>query len=205
MQRIGIFGGTFNPVHSGHLRIVNGFQNALGFDKILVIPTYIPPHKTSSDLASSEDRLEMCRLAFTDPVFEVCDIEINRGGKSFTYDTLLQLKEIYKDAEFSLIIGSDMFLSFHEWHRAEDILEMCSVCATVREDNENISDLEEYAKKYFPKQAERLRMVLIDFDPLEVSSTQLRQMLSKGQDVSHLVPKAVLEYIKQRGLYDAEH
>ncbi|MEG0978697.1 MAG: nicotinate (nicotinamide) nucleotide adenylyltransferase [Oscillospiraceae bacterium] len=203
MQRIGIFGGTFNPPHSGHLRLVKAFEKQKGFDKILIIPTYIPPHKESPQLASCEDRIEMCHLAFTDPVFEVCDIEINRGGKSFTYDTLVQLKDIYKGAEFSLIIGSDMFQTFHEWHRAKDIFEMCTVCASVREDDEKLSDLHEYAQKYFPKQASKLKMVLIDFDPLDVSSTQLRQMLEKGQDISHLVPQAVLEYIKIRGLYNA--
>ncbi len=203
MQKIGIFGGTFNPPHSGHLRLAEAFAKEMDFDKILVIPTFVPPHKKSSQLASCEDRLNMCRLAFTNPIFEINDIEINRGGKSYTYDTLLQLKEQYKDAEFSLIIGSDMFLSFHEWHRAEDIFKMCNICATVREDSEKLSDLHKYAKSHFPKQAEKLKLVLIDFDPIEVSSTQLRQMLNDGLDISELVPKEVVKYIEDRGLYNA--
>jgi len=205
MQKIAIFGGTFNPPHMGHIRLVNAFEEQRGFDKVLIIPTYIPPHKESKQLASCEDRLQMCHLAFSEPIFEVSDIEIKREGKSYTYDTLIQLAEIYKDAQFYLIIGSDMFLTFHEWKRAEDIFDLCTVCASMREDDETLADLQEYAKKFFPKQADKLKIVLSDFEPLEVSSTQLRQMLADGQDVSNLVPKAVVEYINSRGLYDAEY
>ncbi len=204
MQKIAIFGGTFNPPHMGHLRLVKSFEQQKGFDKILIIPTYTPPHKESDQLASCEDRLQMCRLAFQDPIFEISDIEVKRKGKSYTYDTLIQLIEIYKNAHFHLIIGSDMFLTFHEWKRAQDIFELCTVCASVRNDDETLADLQKYAKDYFPKQADRLKIVLSDFEPLEISSTQLRQMLAKGQDVSYLVPKEVVEYINSRGLYNAD-
>lgn len=203
MQKIAIFGGTFNPPHMGHIRLVKAFEEQKGFDKVLIIPTYLPPHKQSTQLASCEDRLQMCRLAFSQPVFEISDIEVQRGGKSYTYDTLKQLAKVYKDAQFYLIIGSDMFLTFHEWRMAEEIFDLCTVCAALREDDKSLAELQEYAKKFFPERADKLNIVLSDFKPLEVSSTQLRQKIGEGQDVSNLVPKAVLEYINGRGLYNA--
>ncbi|NLL03911.1 MAG: nicotinate (nicotinamide) nucleotide adenylyltransferase [Clostridiales bacterium] len=202
MQKIAIFGGTFNPPHMGHLRLVKSFEQQNGFDKILIIPTYTPPHKNSDQLASGFDRLQMCLLAFDAPNYEISDIEIKRGGKSYTSDTLKQLKEIYKDTSFHLIIGSDMFLTFHEWKNPQEIFDMCTICASVRDDDKTLEDLQKYAKEYFPNQADKLKIMLCDFEPLEVSSTQLRQMLANGQDVSHLVPKKVVEYINSRGLYN---
>lgn len=205
MQKIAIFGGTFNPPHMGHLRLVKSFEQQNDFDKILIIPTFTPPHKESSQLASSFDRLEMCRLAFDDPKFKISDIEINRGGKSYTFDTLVQLKKIYPDAHFYLIIGSDMMLTFHQWKKPQEIFELCTVCASVRDGDNSLDDLQNYVKEYFPNQADKLKIMLSDFKPLEVSSTQLRKMIEKGRDVSHLVPKKVVEYINNRGLYNANN
>ena len=98
-MKIGLFGGTFNPVHSGHVNLVKNFKEKLNLDKVLVIPTATPPHKEAKELASSEDRIEMCKLAFGD-LAEVSDVEIRRGGKSYTVETLEELKKIYKNDDF---------------------------------------------------------------------------------------------------------
>lgn len=199
MSNVAILGGTYNPPHFGHKRLIEAFTKKYNFDKILIIPTYTPPHKSSKDLVSSEDRLNMCKLAFKEPIFEVSDIEIKRKGKSYTYLTLKELKEKYKDANFYLIIGSDMLLSFHTWKNTSEIFDMCTVCAASREDEIGMDRLNVYTKSYFPDR----EIELIEFKPLEISSTELRKMFRENRDTSKYVDKSVLDYIKCRGLYNA--
>lgn len=203
MPNVAIFGGTFNPPHLGHKRLIEAFTKQHDFDKILIIPTFIPPHKTSPDLASCEDRLNMCKLAFKEPKFEVSDMEMKRGGKSYTYLTLTELKKRYINANLYLVVGSDMFLSFHEWKNPENIFEMCTVCAATRKDEIGLSDLYSYAKEKFPSQKDNMKIELIDFKPLEISSTKLRQMIGRDASVTSFVDESVLDYIYSRGLYNA--
>lgn len=192
-MKIGIFGGTFNPVHKGHVNLVKNFKEKLNLDKVLVIPTGTPPHKQAKELASSEDRINMCKLAFGN-LAEVSDIEIARGGKSYTVETLEALKEIYKDDDFYFLVGSDMLLSFKRWYRWEDILSMCTLCATDRNYEETCKDAD---GDFFEK------IIFCDFDKTVVSSSEVRQKLTKGEDVSHLLPQEVEIYIKEKGLYNA--
>ena len=141
-MKIGLFGGTFNPVHNGHINLVKNFKDKLSLDKVLVIPTAVPPHKQAESLVSSEDRLNMCRLAFSS-LAEVSDVEIERGGRSYTVETLEELKKIYKDDDLYFLVGSDMLLSFKRWYRWEDILTMCTLCATDRDNEETCRDADE--------------------------------------------------------------
>ena len=191
-MKIGLFGGTFNPVHNGHINLVKNFKEKLSLDKVLVIPTAVPPHKQAESLVSSEDRLNMCRLAFG-TLAEVSDVEIARGGRSYTVETLEELKKIYKDDDLYFLVGSDMLLSFRRWYRWEDILTMCTLCATDRDNEETCRDADE---DFFSK------IIFCDFPKTVVSSSEVREKLYDGTDVSDLVPEEVIKYIREKGLYN---
>lgn len=191
-MKIGLFGGTFNPVHKGHVNLVKNFKEKLCLDKVLVIPTAVPPHKQAESLVSSEDRLCMCRLAF-EGLAEVSDVEIARGGKSYTVETLEELKKIYKDDDFYFLVGSDMLLSFKRWYRWEDILSMCTLCATDRDNEKTCLDAD---KEFFSK------IIFCDFPKTVVSSSEVREKLFSQKDVSDLVPEEVEKYIREKGLYN---
>lgn len=191
-MKIGLFGGTFNPVHKGHVNLVKNFKEKLSLDKVLVIPTAVPPHKQAESLVSSEDRLNMCRLAFSS-LAEVSDVEIARGGRSYTVETLEELKKIYKDDDLYFLVGSDMLLSFKRWYRWEDILTMCTLCATDRDNEETCRDADE---EFFSK------IIFCDFPKTVVSSSEVREKLALGEDVSKLLPEEVEKYIREKGLYN---
>jgi len=198
MQNLAIFGGSFNPVHNGHLTLAKNFTNRLQADKTLIIPSNTPPHKSADELASAAARLEMCRLAVSGlPGFEVSDIEINRQGRSYTVDTLRQLRGIYPCSRLFLIVGADMLLTLHLWKDYRDILDMAVVCAAPR--NRQLADqLFEYAKTRLPKTAQ---VIIESFPPVIVSSTEIRERIKKDLDVSHMLPTKVQEYIECSGLY----
>ncbi|MEE1010982.1 MAG: nicotinate (nicotinamide) nucleotide adenylyltransferase, partial [Acutalibacteraceae bacterium] len=181
--KIGIFGGTFNPPHKGHTRLANEAVKTLGFDKMLIIPSCIPPHKIPGKLASGEDRLEMCRLAFEDDVFEISSMELERGNRSYTVETLRELKKIYPDDELYFIIGSDMLSTFTQWYCWEEILSLSYICAASRE-NGYVPDLSVYTDE------QKKRFVLLDAEPLEVSSTQLRNLIANDEECG-LIDKKV--------------
>lgn len=203
MEKVGIFGGTYNPPHVGHLNIVKIFAKKYELDKMLIIPTYIPPHKDPSVLASCEDRLEMCRLTFKGEPFETSSIEIDRKGRSYTDDTLKMLKGMYKKAQFFLLVGDDMLTTLHEWKRPDDILDMCTIVASVRSDKMNVSQLEEYSKAYFPNEYREGKIQFLDITPLELSSTEIRNRIKCNESIDGLVTKETYEYIFSRGLYGA--
>lgn len=204
MQRIGIFGGTFNPIHMGHVRLAQHYIRELQLDKLLIIPTKYPPHKVARDLVSSRHRLEMCRLAFADvPEVEVSDIEIQRPGRSYTVDTIRQLRKIYPQDKLFLIVGGDMFRSFKNWYLFDEILLNCTLCTAARERGE-LRELNRY-KIVLSQYSENLQ--ILDMPVLELSSTEVRGKLSRGEDCSALVDERVLDYIRENDLYhpDLEH
>ncbi|WP_052446840.1 nicotinate-nucleotide adenylyltransferase [Candidatus Soleaferrea massiliensis] len=200
MQKIGVFGGSFNPIHSGHIHLAEKAAEQFGLDKVLLIPANIPPHKKAVGLVSGEDRLHMCSLAAEDhPLFEVSDIEIKRKGKSYTYDTLKALKKEYEDAQFYLIIGSDMFLTFHTWHRFEDILKMSFLCTAPRS-REQMFQLRNYRQNLGAK---REKVYLMDMQVVPLSSTHIREHLKVGMPLGGgVLPEAVQHYIEETGLYN---
>lgn len=192
-MKIALLGGTFDPPHLGHRKLCENFIQMMDFDKILVIPTYIPPHKVRERISGSEDRLNMCRLAFEGiEKVEVSSIEIDRGGKSYSYDTLRLLKEKYPGSELFFLMGTDMFDSFHKWYRYEDILSLCKLCVCRRYDNDK--------KDFLPPEFSD-RVIFCGDEPFEVSSTEIREKIKNGEDVSNLLKKDVYEYILTRKLY----
>lgn len=198
MKSIGIFGGTFNPIHNGHVNLIEKVIESLRLDKIIIMPTKIPPHKIAINLASSSDRLEMCRLAFNSiPKIEVSDYEISQGGKSFSVFTLRHLKEMYPQAEIYLFMGSDMILSFHTWHLYKEILKLATIVAVSRinEDKENIVEYSKIIDDLGGK------CIIIQIEPYEISSTQIRKAISQNQEYSCYLPEKVVNYIRSNNLY----
>lgn len=202
MQKIGIFGGTYNPPHVGHVNIVSNFIESYAPDKMLIIPTYTPPHKISPDLASAEDRLEMCRRTFDSSVFEVSGIETERQGKSYTYDTLLELGRQNPDAKFYFLVGDDMLTTLHKWKNPEGILELCTIVAAVRSDRLTEDALREFAQEKYPDQYAQGKFEFLKMKPLELSSTVIRDKIKQGASIHNLVTPLTEEYILTRGLYN---
>lgn len=199
-MKTGIFGGTFNPPHNGHKKYAREIIGRLGLDRLIVIPTCVPPHKSEEKPVSGEDRFEMTKLCFSDiPEAEVSDIELCRGGKSYTVDTVTELSEKYPHDELIFIMGSDMLLSFHRWREPHEILRKVKICAVTRLGSITKSELESYVDKYFSP--ERDRFIIEDFSPLEISSTEVRNAVQNGGDTDGLLDKRVAEYIKKKELY----
>ncbi len=197
-MRTGIFGGTFDPPHNGHVSALEAFIREVKPDRVLVFPTGTPPHKPDGK-ASDTDRLEMAKLAFSCfPNTEVCDYEVEKGGKSYSVETLEWLKDRYPEDEFIFYTGSDMFLSFHRWYRAERIMSLCSVAAFSRtgSDREALDAQAEFLREKYGAS-----VCVYDFTPQVVSSTDIRSAVENGDDISDKVPEKVREYIEEHGLY----
>lgn len=199
-RRIGIYGGTFNPPHSGHVHLARTLAQALGLERVLIIPANLPPHKQAHELASGADRMEMCRLAFPDEPFEISGLELSRGGKSYTCDTLAALQKQYGNAEFYLFMGTDMLLSFHQWRNPGEILRMCRLAVAARGGMEEYASLESYIRGG-PLGDLSSRVILCTVRPVPVSSTELRKKLREGREVKGLIPGEVCHYILEKGLY----
>jgi nicotinate-nucleotide adenylyltransferase len=196
--KIIIFGGTFNPIHCGHIHLAECFADILGADRVILIPTNVPPHKRAPDLADAEDRLAMCRLAVkANERFYVSDIEIARGGQSYTSETLTELHRQYPDAQLYLVTGEDMFLTLEQWHDPQAIYRFATICAAPRSP-QGTEALLEYAKKIERKGA-KTRIENIAYYP--ISSTMVRDAVKAGQSISSLVPAAVEQYIREKKLY----
>ena len=197
MQKIGIFGGTFNPPHIGHQRLVLAAAGRLGLDEVLIMPACIPPHKQPTQLACARDRVNMCTLGLCpDSRFKVSTLEIDRGEKSYTVETLEQLSTQYRSAEFYLIIGSDMLESFTRWYRWQDILALARVCAAQRENGAGCVLSEELTP------GQRKRITVIPFEPLEISSSEIRRRIISGESTAGLLESDVRDYIDKNRLYD---
>ena len=196
-MKIGIFGGAFNPVHNGHMHLANAYYNELKLDKLIFIPTAKPPHKTSEHFVSSDDRINMLSLAIGEKPYEISTIELERNEVSYTYDTLILLKKEYPDDKLFLIVGSDQFFYFDKWYRYREILNMVTLCTLARENDEERKKIVEYAKKLGIDKD----FCLLNTPVLKVDSTEIRNSIKTGEDVSSLLPNGVLEYIKEKGLY----
>lgn len=202
MLRVGVYGGTFAPIHNGHVAAAKAFMEQMKLDYLFVIPAYLPPHK---QIDASDDplfRLKMCELAFegVDGVV-ISDVEIRRGGKSYTYDTLKELTR--PDTRLFLLCGTDMVLTFDQWYRFEDIFRMCYPTYVRREEdplltNRVVAKIGEYYRKY----GVMFRRIMTD--PIELSSTDIRRAVQQGKDISGMVPPRVAEFIQSHQLYTEE-
>ncbi|MDR1565368.1 MAG: nicotinate-nucleotide adenylyltransferase [Oscillospiraceae bacterium] len=198
MKKLGILGGTFNPVHLGHRQIADYFATAIPLDEVLIIPAGAPPHKDYIGSVSDIHRMEMCKIAFNSPLYHISDIELKRSGKSYTVDTLRELRRERPEDKLYFIMGADMFLSFKQWKEFEAILELAAICAAPRE-GQAAECLHSYAQA--PELAGG-QFYIAEQSFAQISSTQVRNLLASGGDVSSLIDMQVLEYIKLNKLYE---
>ncbi len=196
MKKIAIYGGSFDPPHKGHKLLAENLASVCGARKVMIIPTALSPFKNSSS-ATAVDRLNMCKLFFKENLFSISDIEIKRGGKSYTVDTLTQIKAEYPDAELFLFMGDDMLLSFDKWYKHEEILRLATiVCACRTENLEELDNMKEFVKKVLKAED---RVIICESIPFEISSTEIRSSLKDG--VNKGLSEEIYDYIVQRGLY----
>lgn len=198
-RRIGILGGTFDPIHLGHLALAESAGEELELEKVLFIPAGHPPHKKDRLITEARHRQRMTELAIAgNPRFALSTIDLVRSGLSYTVDTLRLLSAEYVGAELFFIIGADSLLDLPTWYRPAEILQLAIVAAAGRPGfslDQFESKLGELYRKY------RHRIVLFEAPSLDISSTMLRERLVAGRSVRYLVPDAVLEYIAANDLY----
>ena len=195
---VGIFGGTFDPIHNGHIKLALTAYRELCLDKVIIIPAYIPPHKTENKITDEIHRVNMTRLAVEEyPFFEVSTLEIDRKGKSYTADTLTALKEQYNRLVF--ILGADSYMALEGWYHPEIIFKKAEIACAYR-DGIDRTVLEEIAEKY-KRQYNGVSHIL-GMPDTDISSTDIRRMISHDEDVKGLVPDIVMTYIKDNKLYE---
>ncbi len=197
MKRIGIFGGTFNPVHNGHIHLARAAYDVLKLDKLIIVPSNIPPHKPAEGIYPNDIRLEMCRLAFSDyPDFEVSEYEMKRTGKSYSIYTAQHFSHIYPECSIFMIVGSDMFLSFDKWYMYKDILKLVSLAVVSR----NANDIEQLENKA-TELSKYGNINIIRVPSYPVSSTQIRCKIKNNEKYSCYLPQKVVQYISLNNLY----
>ena len=193
MSLTAIFGGTFNPFHKGHYEMLNALNECKAVSKILVMPDKIPPHKEVDFLATDDDRFNMCKIAAADfNKAEVCDIEFKRQGKSYTYDTVKLLKEIFPNDNLAFVCGGDMLVYFDKWYKYEELMKMLPFIVFSRTSTENtefLSCIEKFKNM-------GMQIILMDDEISNISSTDFRNF-----PAANLLPEKIYNYIKERGLY----
>ncbi len=191
-----IFGGTFNPIHIGHFEMLDALEKCENIEKILILPDKVPPHKVCDFMASDEDRIKMCEIAVKKfSKAELCLLEFKREGKSYSFDTVTFLKEMYPNKKFAFVCGGDMLITLDKWYRADELLKMVPFIAFRRLD---IDDT------VFDEKCQYLRSLGADitiFDEriTNVSSTEIRADISKAK---HLLDSDVYEFVVEKGIYN---
>ncbi len=200
MERIGIYGGSFNPPHIGHIQAAKQAVEALNLSKLLVIPAGIAPHKQMpGNSPTPQQRLDMLRLTLADcPEIEVSDLELKREGPSYTYETILHLREEYPEATLILFMGTDMFLSIHTWKNAEIILKNATLGVFYRGDKGETQSIEE---KKAELEQQGVKIEVVQNVAIPISSTQMRRLLA-FRCAGAFLPEGVLDYIREHRLYD---
>ena len=198
-MRVGIYGGTFSPVHNGHVAAAKAFMEQMWLDILYIIPTGVTPHKTMKGDTTAADRLEMCRLAFegVEGVI-VSDLEMRREGKSYTVDTLRELYD--PDGRLFLLMGTDMLLTLDKWREPEEIFRLCYPVYVRREnDGELDQAIVEKISSYQKKYGKVVRRIVTP--AIELSSTDVRAAVAEGFPIEGAVPPTVAAYIRDRDLY----
>lgn len=200
MKKVGIFGGTFNPVHTAHLIIAETARENAGLDDILFVPSGCSYLKDTSEILPAKDRINMTGLAIEDnPHFALSTIEIDRGGNSYTCDTLVELKKHYPDQEYYLIVGADNLFTMEEWKDAEVVFQNAKILAAVR-GNRKRSDMEERMAQL--KEKYGADILLLDVRHVDISSSMIRKKVAEGRSIRYIVPDKVREYILKNHLYE---
>ncbi len=209
-MKIAILGGSFNPIHLGHLAVADEVCTSLGYEKVLFVPSFVPPHKQMNNQISAYDRAKMVELACEDDErFELEDCEIQRGGTSWTYDTICFLEKKYSPKEkIGLIIGTDLFSTFHLWNHAKELSEKCQLILAERPFQNQNKDFQnkalgKYAEFENQKQDKTFfkDAIILNNKMLPISSTEIRERVMKKSAFRYLVPSKVFKYIIKGNLY----
>ncbi len=199
-QRIAMFGGTFNPIHNGHIALAEAAAKAADA-RVLLIPTYLPPHKSDDGLIGGRHRLAMCRLAAAAyPFLSVSDMELQRGGNSYTVDTLLALKERYPDAALYLACGGDMLVTLWQWRRYEEIIRLAAIIAVERPGTDRAA----FEEGIHRVEGDGGRVLPARMEPVALSSSEIRRRIAAGLPVDGLLPAGVADYIAAHHLYQGK-
>ena len=219
-MRLGLLGGTFNPIHNGHLAIARQTREALALDRILFIPTNDPPHKAPENLASAKDRYEMVRLAIgADPILAISDVELRRSGTSYSIDTVRQLQqENGPQTELFFLIGLDAFLDLPSWHQPDKLLTLCSFIVISRPglsfqalstlsllaplSQQSLIDLDKGRSSKLTVQMGTHSLICLRLPPSDISASEIRSKFKQGLPTASLLPPKVESYILQHHIYD---
>ena len=198
-RRIGILGGTFNPIHLGHLLMAQDAMEQVGLDRVKFIPSATPPHKAADTLASERDRLQMIRLAIRgNDRFDADDIEIQRGGRSYSVDTLTELRRREPRADFYFIIGADSLRELHLWREVERVVSLCTFVTVPRPGFEPKPVVD---RRLDAATRRRLRQHVLHGHSCDIASREIRARVASGRPIRYLVPDAVYQYMRRRKLY----
>lgn len=195
MPKTAIFGGTFNPFHIGHYEMLKALNNDPDIEKILVLPDKIPPHKVCDFMADDETRIKMCEIVVRDfNKAELCLIEFEREGKSYSYDTVMLLKEKYPMTEFTFVCGGDMLVFFDKWYRYEDLMKEVSFTVFKRTDTDYL-EFSDCIKRF-----SRMGMKITVMEEIitDISSTKIRSDFSSSE---HLIPTKIYNFLKEKRIY----
>ena len=199
-KRMGILGGTFNPIHIGHLRMAESAIEALALDTVLIMPTGNSYMKNAKDILRGEIRLKMVELsADTNPRLVPSDLEIKRNGHTYTYETLEQLHSMYPDTDFYFIVGADCLFSIERWYKPERIFAQCTLLAANRND---VSMQEIHYKCEELRNKFHANIELFDMPQMDISSTTIRNLVKEGKSIRYYVSEPVLDYINTNHLYE---
>ena len=198
-MRIGIFGGTFDPIHLGHLRMAEEIRDSLSLERVLFIPNQVSPFKTNRNVTPAERRMEMVWQAVADnPAFAVSAAEVRRPGPSYTVDTVRELRRDYPEDELFLLIGSDAVRDLPQWRAPEELLSQVRIAVATRPGTDPAEVLAALPDTWEP------RLTFIPMPGLDISGTDLRARVRARRSITYLVPRAVETYIARHGLYAAE-
>lgn len=199
MQKVGIMGGTFNPIHNGHIQLAKCAYETLKLDKVLFMPSGNSYLK--KNVLATEHRVAMTKAAITEyPYFELSLEEANREGNTYTYDTLQRLTGAHPDTEYYFILGADSLLYIDKWVNPDIIFELCTLVCAVRNES-NMSVLHQKGEELTGMGA---KIIYLNMDKIDISSTAIREGAKQGANISDMVPEAVLRYIKQEHLYEED-
>jgi len=191
-KRLGILGGTFDPIHSGHLILAEQLKDELKLQKVIFIPSANPPHKENHPVSPAKDRLKMVKIAIQDnPDFLISDIELRRGGKSYTIDTLARLVKFYKDSELFFLLGSDAIDELPTWKEPDKIFQKVKVVIALRPGFDRINQKNRFVQK----------SLVVPINGLNISSSQIRERIREGKSIRYLVPPGVEKFIRSKKLY----
>ncbi|MBE7040258.1 MAG: nicotinate-nucleotide adenylyltransferase [Ruminococcaceae bacterium] len=197
MKRTGLFGGTFDPVHKGHIMVAEIAKKEMDLDEVIFVPAGNPPHKTDKKIADGKDRLNMLLLATGDiPYFKVCDAEIKKKEKSYSVDLIKHFKEKLQETELFFIIGADSLYNLPTWYNYEELMQMTNFIVISRPETNKSSLLDKFSGNEKP-----MRAFFIDDVSIDISSTEIRKMLKSGADTEKYLDKSVLNYIRANRLY----